>query len=66
MGVFLFVRKGHTRRKAGPESHRGKAVKIRYGHATVIGDESRRNPLAIIGWEGAASRMIHKSGNLPG
>ena len=45
---------------------KGKAVRIRCGPATVCGDESRNISLAKQGREEAASRMIHKPGDLPG
>jgi len=41
-------------------------VKVEDGPAAVIGDERREKPLAMCeGWEGAASRVIRKSENLP-
>jgi len=44
----------------------GNPVKIGGGPAAVIGDEHRKKPLSRSpGWEGAVSRMIRKSENLP-
>jgi hypothetical protein len=40
-------------------------VKIGDGPAAVTGDENRSMSLPFLWWEGAASRMIRKSENLP-
>jgi len=46
----------------------GKPVKFRYGPAAVIGDQRRNMSLSDLlseGWEGAASRTIRESEDLP-
>ena len=44
----------------------GNPLKIGDGPAAVIGDKNRKMPLfAICKWEGAGSRKIRKSENLP-
>ena len=47
-----------------PEGVRGKTVRIRRGPAAVTGDENRLSH-CLEGWEGAASRVIRKSEDLP-
>lgn len=39
-------------------------MRFRRGPATVNGYESRKMPLSRMGWEGAASRVIRKPGDL--
>jgi hypothetical protein len=55
------------KRDGAPWGPTGKPVKFRCGPAAVIGDETRKLPLAWqeTGWEGAGSRMIRQSEDLP-
>jgi hypothetical protein len=47
-------------------SLKGNPVKIGDGPAAVIGDEHCKTPLLGIRWEGAVSRTIRESEDLPG
>ena len=40
-------------------------MKIGDGPAAVIGDKHRKMPLSVLRWEGAVSRIIRESENLP-
>ena len=44
----------------------GNSVEVGDGPAAVIGDEHCKTPLLGIRWEGAVSRTIRKSEDLPG
>jgi hypothetical protein len=45
---------------------KGKLVQIQHGPAAVTGDESRLSHCSVpVEWEGAASRLIRESENLP-